>query len=170
MKESNSTQIIIRKALKKDLPAIAEIAAKAFKNGPDAYWAVIGFKHAQRTFVAEVSGKIIGAVEIEVIRLGAHRHGHIGYIFVDPLFQRKGVGSMLAKKAEDFFMSKNAVASWALTSPDNEGARKLFKRLGYEELTVNDVVRELGEINAEKLLRRMIYWEGDIILRKRLTN
>ena len=77
---------------------------------------------------------------------------------------------MLIIKAEEFFNEKSAIAVWALTSPDNIAARRLFSSLNYEELTLNDVIRELGSKDAEKLLRRMIYWEGDIILRKKLKS
>jgi len=45
----------------------------------------------------------------------------------------------------------------------------MFRSLDYQELDVEDVIRELGEEDAEKLLRRMIYWTGDIILRKKLV-
>ncbi|RLG93542.1 hypothetical protein DRO29_07620 [Candidatus Bathyarchaeota archaeon] len=166
---SREQQVTIRKAFKRDLPSVAEVAKKAFSGKPDSYWAVVGFKRAQRVYVAEVGEKLIGVIEIEVIRLRNGRHGHIGYIFVDPAFQGRGIGKKLVKKAEEFFFSKNAIASWALTDEDNIVARKMFRSLDYQELDVEDVIRELGEEDAEKLLRRMIYWTGDIILRKKLV-
>jgi len=162
--------LIIRRIDKrKDIKKVARVAERAFRGKPDVYWATVGAIRAQRTYVAEINREIIGVVEIETINLSSGRHGHIGYIFVDPDYWRRGIGSKLIDVAEWFFRSKGAIKAWALTSPENIPTRKLFAKKGYVEISKAEVFKELGERDARKLLRRMIYWEGDVILKKELV-
>jgi len=160
--------IIVRRMTRNDLPIIAEIAHRAFRNGPDSYWAVIGAKRAQRTFVAEMNNKVVGVIEIEIVNLSVGRQGHVGYIFVDPNYQRRGIGTKLLITAENFFKEKGAKASWALTSPENIAAQRLFEKNGYRRVFLKELFQMLPVKDAEKLLRRMVYWEGDIIYHKPL--
>ncbi|MHA1608662.1 MAG: GNAT family N-acetyltransferase [Candidatus Njordarchaeales archaeon] len=160
--------IVVRRMTRNDLPIIAEIAHRAFRNGPDSYWAVIGAKRAQRTFVAEMNNKVVGVIEIEIVNLSVGRQGHVGYIFVDPNYQRRGIGTKLLITAENFFKEKGAKASWALTSPENIAAQRLFEKNGYRRVFLKELFQMLPVKDAEKLLRRMVYWEGDIIYHKPL--
>ncbi|MHA1590671.1 MAG: GNAT family N-acetyltransferase [Candidatus Njordarchaeales archaeon] len=160
--------IVVRRMTRNDLPIIAEIAHRAFRNGPDSYWAVIGAKRAQRTFVAEMNNKVVGVIEIEIVNLSVGRQGHVGYIFVDPNYQRRGIGTKLLITAENFFKEKGAKASWALTSPENIAAQRLFEKNGYRRVFLKELFQMLPVKDAEKLLRRIVYWEGDIIYHKPL--
>ncbi|RLF92809.1 hypothetical protein DRN52_07405 [Thermococci archaeon] len=167
--QSDIKELLVRESSKDDYEKIKSLATKVFKARPDSHWAVVGFKRAQKTYVAELRGKILGAVELEIIKLDSKRHGHIGYIFVDPDYQGMGIGKKLIQKAEEYFAKKNCVSVWALTDRENYKARKLFAGLGYKELKKDHVYDILGETAGKILLRRMIYWEGDIILHKPLS-
>ena len=167
-REKNSKNIIFRNLSIQDIPQLAILAQRAFQHGPDSYWAVVGAKRVQKTIVAEYMGCLIGAIEIEILKFNNEKHGHIGYIFVDPDFQRKGIGSKLLKLAERWFSEKNVKYVWALTTPDNIAAQRFFLKHGYRTITKEDVFKLLGRKNAKRLLRRMVYWEGDIIFLKEL--
>ncbi|MHA1615772.1 MAG: GNAT family N-acetyltransferase [Candidatus Njordarchaeales archaeon] len=165
---NHNARVIIRKAHPNDLRQIEALAKKVFRDSPDAYWAVVGAKRAQRTFVAEINNRIIGVIEVEVINLSTGKHGHIGYIFVDPDFQRRGIGTKLLITAEKFFLEKKASSAWALTTPENIAAQRLFEKNGYEKISLAYLYKVLPENDVQKLLRRMVYWEGDIIYHKKL--
>jgi len=166
--KNNSQNIIFRNLSIHDIPQLAILAQRAFQHGPDSYWAVVGVKRVQKTIVAEYMGRLIGAIEIEILKFNNEKHGHVGYIFVDPDFQRKGIGSKLLKLAEKWFAERNVKYIWALTTPDNIAAQRFFLKHGYKIVTKEEVFKLLGRKNAKRLLRRMVYWEGDIIFQKEL--
>lgn len=163
-------RLVIRDFRPEDYEQFVLLADRAFGGSADSYWSVVGLKWAERTLVAELDGRIVGAIEIEVLNFREKgKHGHVGYIFVDPDFQRRGVGSALLKAAERWFIERGAICSWALTTRDNIAAQRFFLKHGYEVVTVEQIRKELGRRYAWKLLRRMVYWPGDVIFRKRLS-
>jgi putative acetyltransferase len=100
---------------------------------------------AKPTFVAEIEGRIAGFTDLD-------DRGHIDMMFVDPDFQRKGVGSALLDfviaRARDGGMSR-------LFSDVSITARPLFERSGFTILAAQTVEKN-GEsfrnYRMEKLL------------------
>ncbi len=144
---------------------IIRSAQRAFGNSMDSYWAVRYLDKCNKTFIAVFDNKVVGAVMIGYIKLHDSLHAEIGYIFVDPDYRHMGIGSALLSKAIEFLKENGIKAVWALTSPRNIATRFLFKKFGFKEFANP---RELKEIlrskDIGKLLYRMVYWRGDVIL------
>ena len=164
---SKKMQIKIRRFRKKDINSIRNIAHHAFDTATDKYWSVIGALRAPRVLVAEKFGKIVGVIEFEAYRLTGSVEGHIWYIFVHPRCQRMGIGSKLLARAENIMMKEGAQRFWAITGEDNTATRKFFEKNGYREVSVEGMKKLLGGRNTKKFLRRMVYWEGDVIYMKK---
>ncbi len=159
--------IKIRKFRKRDIPLLEALAEHAFESNSDKYWSIMGALRAPHTLVAEIDNKIVGAIEFEAYRLPHSIEGHIWYIFVHPDFQRRGIGTNLLRKAEAIMEREGALRFWALTGEENIKTQKFFEKNGYERITIQEMKRLLGGGGAKRLLRRMVYWEGDVIYCKR---
>ena len=161
--------IRIRKFQPDDLSQVRNLARLAFESEVDRYWSVVGARRAPHTYVAEVNGKIVGVIEFEAFRLTRSIEGHIWYIFVHPEYQRQGIGTALLKKAEEVTVQEKAERIWAITGPENIKTQRFFEKNGYHRVTIEEMRRILGSGNAKRFLRRMVYFEGDIIYMKELT-
>ena len=67
-------------------------------------------------------------------------HSKIGYIYnfgVDEAYQRRGIGSMLLEKAEDFLREKGAETVELNVFLFNQRALAFYKKYGYQALDVN---------------------------------
>ncbi len=144
---------------------VFELANRAFNYSRDSYWASRDLDKCDKAFIAIVNGKVVGAVELGYIRLRDGLHAQVGYIFVDPDYRHMGVGSALLERSIEFLRKKGVKAVWALTSPNNEATRALFRKFGFREFTNPRELREmLSSRDIGKLLYKMVYWKGDIIL------
>lgn len=90
-----------------------------------------------RVFVADMGGKVVGYAEVAIKKLPAiyvhDREAHVGVIFVDGLYRRKGIGTQLLKEAERWAKNKG-VFSLALTVSDkNKPALVAYKKFGFRE-------------------------------------
>ena len=166
--EQKNVKVVVREFRKRDLDQVAIVAHRAFQSEADKYWSVVGALRAPKTLVAEVNGRIVGVIEFEVYRLSNSLEGHIWYIFVDPSFQRKGIGSLLLKHAENWIAEKGAKRVWAITGSYNIPTQKFFEKNNYRRMDIAEMKKILGSKNTKRFLRRMIYWEGDIIYMKEL--
>ena len=161
--------VIIREYSPNDKSKIEKLAKSAFNGSSDAYWSVVGLERSDKTLVAEYNNEIVGVIEIEILTLNRERHGHIGYIFVHPKYQKRGIGSLLLEKALSYLKEKNVKTVWALTSPSNKPTRNLFHKFQFEEIyNIKELRKFLSGKAVKKLLRRMVYWSGDIILKLNL--
>lgn len=157
----------MRKFRREDIDAIRRLAEVSFNTESDKYWSVIGALRAPRTLVAEINKQIVGVIEFESYRLPTSIEGHIWYIFVHPEYQGKGIGTELLRNAEIIMANENAARFWALTGADNIKARRFFEKNGYTKITVSEMKKIIGGRNTRRLLRRMVYWKGDIIYMKK---
>ena len=80
----------------------------------------------------EVAGFTIGIVEDH----GGIKVGHIYTIDVVSKHRRKGVGIKLLEEIEKVFQKKSAEISCLEVRADNQAARSLYQKAGYEELEV----------------------------------
>jgi len=153
----------IRRFKKSDVVHLKQVADKAFDSQSDKYWSIVGALRAPHTYVAVYGKIIVGAIEFEAYRLPKSIEGHIWYIFVDPKHQNRGIGTMLLRKAEKVMVEEGAIRFWALTGPDNIKTQRFFEKNNYRRVSIAEMKEILGSKNTKRLLRRMIYWEGDII-------
>ncbi|KAG7573038.1 Acyl-CoA N-acyltransferase [Arabidopsis suecica] len=149
--------------------------------------------------VAEVGNKLVGSIQGSVKPVEFHdKSVRVGYVLglrVVPSYRRRGIGSILVRKLEEWFESHNADYAYMATQKDNEASLGLFiGRLGYvvfrnPEILVNPVnpgrglklpsnigIRKLKVKEAESLYRRYVaatteFFPDDInkILRNKLS-
>lgn len=144
---------------------VIQLANRAFNYSNDSYWASRYLDKCDKAFLAIVGNKVVGAVELGLIRLRSGVHAQVGYIFVDPDYRNIGVGSALLSKAIEFLRRSGVKAIWALTSPKNFATRHLFKKFGFREfLSPGELEGLLSLREIKKLLYKLVYWEGDVIL------
>jgi len=78
----------------------------------------------------EVAGFIIGLVE----KHGAIKAGHVLTIDVAVKYRRRGVGIKLLEEMEKTFLKRGAETSYLEVRADNQTARRLYQRQGYQEI------------------------------------
>ena len=76
------------------------------------------------------NNKIIGYV-IGILEKG-NEEGHVISICVDPSYRRRGVGTLLMRYIENYFIRKGACISRLEVKTSNNPAIELYKKLGYE--------------------------------------
>ena len=81
------------------------------------------------TFVAEVGGKVVGVLLVEIKR-GLVLS--LAYIAVYPENQKLGVGKKLLEKAEEYAKSKNIHILEGLIHKDNQKSREFHEKNGFE--------------------------------------
>ena len=90
-------------------------------------------------FVAEINQEIIGYVG---------NHGNlISFLFVDPRYYRKGIGSELLR----FIMPYAGKDAWLLTAKSNVPAISLYKSFGFS--IVDEFLGNYNDIKRVKVLR-----------------
>jgi len=85
---------------------------------------------SSEVYVAAAGGEIVGLVVVEMN--GAFR-GYVKSICVAPGLRGRGVGSRLMAHAEERILGE-APNVFLCVSDFNEGARRFYRRLGYEEV------------------------------------
>ncbi len=64
-------------------------------------------------------------------------------LYVEPIYQGQGIGTMVFEQLEKLYP---ACCRFRLeVEPDNLGAVRLYKRMGFEELGYSQLVKEMGE-------------------------
>lgn len=168
-KQTALKNLVIRRFKPSDIDEIRTVATLAFDNAVDRYWSVRGAERAPYTYVAVVDSRVVGVIEFEAYVLPNSTEGHIWYIFVHPDYQRLGIGSRMLRQAEVIIGRNNAKRVWALTDPDNIKTQKFFEKNGYQRITIEEMKKILGSTNTKRLLRRMIYYKGDVIFMKKIN-
>jgi len=93
---------------------------------------------SRQTLVATVDGRVVGLVEIAIVLTGVAggamrriRSADVG-IAVLPHWRNRGIGKQLMEAAEAWAREHGAERMILDLSAANEGARRLYERLGYE--------------------------------------
>jgi len=137
---------LIRLAHPSDLEAITHLAAALWPDAPasehrDHAAAILAGTPPSTLplvlFVAEVSGQVVGFVEVG---LRSHADGcdtaqPVGFVegwYVDPRHQRCGVGRTLMTAAEDWSRSLGAHEMASYTWVDEEPSQRAHAALGFE--------------------------------------
>lgn len=86
--------------------------------------------------MAEVGNKLVGSIQGSVKPVKFHdKSVKVGYVLglrVVPPYRRCGIGSILVRKIEEWFVAHNADFAYMATQRDNEASLGLFVgRLGY---------------------------------------
>lgn len=86
-------------------------------------------------FVAEKDSKIIGLCWCTIVDRGVDRQGEIAEFYVEGEYRRKGIGKELIKVAKQFFSNEKAEVAFVWTHHGNEAAIRLFRNVGFKEVT-----------------------------------
>ena len=125
-------QIRIRPMLDSDLAQVLRIERASY----DFSWTAGNFHDSLRagysTWVAEQERQVLAYL---VLLLG-HEEGHILNLTVAPEWRRLGIATELLRHAAHTARFHRADALFLEVRPSNEGARALYRRLGFSELGV----------------------------------
>lgn len=124
----------IRQATRADLLAVVRIENESFSQP----WSLEAFE----TFLGEPGflvatrdeQSIVGFVVSDVTPGYGHSVGHVKDIAVHPETRGTGVGSALLTRALTVLGSHGAESTKLEVRPSNEGAKRLYRRFGFEPL------------------------------------
>jgi ribosomal protein S18 acetylase RimI-like enzyme len=162
--KSSTASLTIRRATEADLPALGVLGASLLRahyafdqqrfmapsGAPEAGYAwFLGTQLKEddvTIFVAELSGSVVGYVyaglEPQSWKELREAAGFIHDIVVTPEAQRHGVATALIDAACEWFRSVGAPRVVLWTADKNQGAQRLFTRLGFRR-TMIEMTREL---------------------------
>jgi len=109
-----------------DNPAYLRWAAAA------AQWASIPLNG----FVWEDQGRIIGNISVIPYYVHGRRHFLIANVAVHPDYRRQGIGRELTEKGIEHARVRGAPSVWLHVREENEGAVRLYRKLGFQERAV----------------------------------
>lgn len=103
---------------------------------------------SREVYVARNGGDVAGFV---IVCLTGALVGYIQTVCIDPRLRGQGLGSRLVKFAEDRILSVSPNVFMCVSS-FNDGARRLYHRLGYQ--VVGELTDYIVEGHSEILLRK----------------
>ncbi|MFX1508635.1 MAG: GNAT family N-acetyltransferase [Promethearchaeota archaeon] len=149
-------RVVIKKALKTDLPDILLLQRLAFQEIADRYnnqkisplvqtQSEILQEFANRTFLKAIfKGKIIGSVR-------AHQEGdtcYVGRLIVHPRYQNQGIGTILMEKIEDLFLKAKRFEIF--TGERDDKNIYLYQKRGYNIFKRENINEKLTLLFLEK--------------------
>ena len=149
--------MIIREALKSELPAIRELRINAYREHaqkiPEDHWKVLkqsissnaDIQSGAECFVAEINGEIVGSVALFPPKTDAYKglvdeldHPAIRMLCVSEKARGKGVASKLIAECIQRAKAKGFQTIGLHTADFMESAIKLYERLGFNRLPKYD--------------------------------
>jgi len=104
----------------------------------------------REVYAARLREEIVGFIVVEMV--GTFK-GYIKSVCVSPAHRGQGIGSILMNHAEERVFSETQNV-FLLVSDFNRGARKLYERLGYEE--IGEFKDFIKRGHSEVLMRKSI--------------
>jgi len=92
-----------------------------------------------------VIGFVFGYLRFTTDYLGSLKVGVISYIYVDPCIREKGVGRLLVKDLENWFISKEVHSIELQVVYKNENAIRFWEKCGYDKEIIQ--FRKKNKIN-----------------------
>ncbi len=121
------------------LQSDAEIPGSSSVYRRHSFFGRAGLYERARTLVVEMDAKPVGAATGAIKQLWlAGRKQFVGHIFnvrVSPAMRRMGAARDLIDALEAWFVAENAAAAYSFVGETNEASRRLFARVGYQDLT-----------------------------------
>ena len=130
----------IRKAEENDLRGVVDIFITEFLKEPfkeiwskeNALKKVKKYFKESNILVAEINNEIVGFIISSTYLFYDGNRGYIEDICVKEEFKKKGIGTKLMQKAEDYFKEKGIKTFNLMTSKKND-VFKFYEKLGYKE-------------------------------------
>ena len=113
-----------------------------YHNREEASWFVKSFFDYHHIKVIKHDGKVTGAIFWNVVEEKHHGLAEIGDFWIDESFRRRGLGERLLRTIiedmKQFFAKENFALRKVLvtTGEDNEPAKKLYEKVGFQRSAV----------------------------------
>ncbi|KAJ7964223.1 putative Acyl-CoA N-acyltransferase (NAT) superfamily protein [Quillaja saponaria] len=134
-----------------------------------------------KMLVAELDNELVGVIQGSIKVVTVHRHppneglAKVGYILglrVAPCHRRKGIGSSLVRRLEEWFIANDVDYAYMATEKENHASVKLFvNQLGYVKfrtpaILVNPVSDHSFRISPNIQISRLKIEEAESLYRK----
>ena len=125
----------IREANVNDAVDVTKMYRKLYDEefSPDALIPIDNYNFISKIFIAQEQNEKIGFIWINFIEYGESKYGYIEDLYVEPLFRNKGHGTMLVKKAKNFFLEKSAMAVFVSLKGNNDNIVKFYHKQEFNE-------------------------------------
>ncbi|MEM2130630.1 MAG: GNAT family N-acetyltransferase [Candidatus Bathyarchaeia archaeon] len=131
-------------AVETDVEELVTIYSSAdlYHNREEASWFVKSYFDYHHVKVAKCQNRVIGVLFWNVIEEKHHGLAEIRDFWIDENFRRRGISENLlrtvVKDMEEFFRKEGHTLRKILvtTGEDNEPARKLYEKVGFERIAV----------------------------------
>ena len=152
---SRVSELLVKRMEQADVAPLAKALGRPVE-GLDHRWRELQSGDSQM-FVAEVEGRPGGSVSSNV-------HDdvpgllHLFALDVVPAHQRRGVGTALIQRVEEQAVLRGMAGVWLDVQIANEGARRLYERLGYRvegDVVINRYTRYSSGEEVEDVCHRM---------------
>ncbi|XVF20335.1 hypothetical protein REPUB_Repub11eG0189300 [Reevesia pubescens] len=133
--------------------------------------------------VAELDSQLVGVIQGSIKLVTVHKPpkdlARVGYILglrVAPLYRRRGIGSSLVIKLEEWFIASDVDYAYMATEKDNEASFKLFvDKLSYVKfrtpaILVNPVSHRMSRISSNVKLAKLKIEEAESLYRKFMSS
>ncbi|XVE59005.1 hypothetical protein DITRI_Ditri05aG0009400 [Diplodiscus trichospermus] len=132
-----------------------------------------------KMLVAELDSQLVGVIQGSIKLVTIHKPAmdlaRVGYILglrVAPLYRRRGIGSSLVMKLEEWFIANDVDYAYMATEKDNEASFKLFvEKLSYVKfrtpaILVNPVSNRMSRISSNFELTKLKIEEAEALYLK----
>ncbi len=113
-------------------------------------------------FVWEEDGKLVGNASLVLFRAGNTRRYLIANVAVLPAYRRRGIGKALTQACINYALERGNVPPWLHVRAENEGAIRLYERVGFVEQARRDTWYSESSPQEIALLKGM-----ELVSRKR---
>ncbi len=125
--------ITVRRARSEDIGDIVAIEDESF---PDPWNAEVFSEtlayFGSTFFVATLDGQVVGFIVGGLEDTGEELYGHLCNLAVTRACRKRGIGQMLVRRAEQYFIGQMASGVQLEVRVSNLGAQRFYMRLGYQ--------------------------------------
>jgi GNAT superfamily N-acetyltransferase len=150
--EENKMKMIFREARITDIPQI-QVVRNSVKENTLSNPALVSDNDCEnylvvrgKGWVCEIDGRIVG---FAIVDLKDH---NVWALFVQPGFDRKGIGKKLHEDMLDWYFSQTDSTVWLSTAP-NTRAEKFYRKAGWQEVGIHgkgEIKFEMTSVNWER--------------------
>ena len=149
--------MLIREALIDDIPQIQRVRNSVHENklsSPDKVTdddCALYLTKRGKGWVAEITGNVVGFAIADLL------DNNIWALFLDPLFENKGIGRQLHHTMMDWYFHEGKEFAWLTTAPKTR-AEKFYNNNGWSEISRDREIR--FEITAQEWLDYKLSLQG----------
>ncbi len=113
---------------------------------------------------ARLDSRVVG-VAVALAIPSRPKIGVVYYVAISRDVEGRGVGKALVLSVEELLEARGCSVFMASTSSDNDRSRRLFKSLGYREVSLYELA-EIDERAAELVVMGLCAFEDEVVLYK----